>query len=217
MPSVKKIKAAAAPIPDEERHIARAKAGDKEAYRHLVEGYQDRVFGLVLSMINKREQAEDLTQEIFVKAYFALASFHGDSRFYTWLFRIAANHCLDYRRKRPPNEVSLDTPVDEDADISRLDTLQAPTTENPGATLEEEQSEMSVLLAGLEADQRMILSLRELEGFSYEEIAQTMKCGVNTVKSRLNRAREALKAAYAAKFGNIPIVKTVQETGENVP
>ena len=186
--------------PEEPQWIARAREGDKEAYRKLVEHYQDRLFGLVFSMVRKREPAEDLTQEIFIKVYFALNRFEGDSAFYTWLFRIASNHCLDFLRKRQPSQVSLDSPIDEDRDMAKIQTLEAPATERPEAGLED-QAELGGLLADLEPDQRMVLNLREFQGYSYEEIAVILKCGVNTVKSRLNRAREAFKRAYNRKFG----------------
>jgi RNA polymerase sigma-70 factor (ECF subfamily) len=203
------------PLPNEADSIARAQEGDKEAYRVLVEGYKDRLFGVVVSLVKKREQAEDLIQEIFIKAYFALPSFEGQSAFYTWLFRIASNHCLDYLRKRQPLEISLDGTVDEDGEMARVESFEAPDTERPEASLEE-QGAMAGLLASLEPEQRLILTLRELEGYSYEELADLLNCGVNTIKSRLNRAREALKQAYVEKFGNIPDTEIVQNS-EGIP
>src|SRR5438552_1185581 len=144
---------------DEKIQIERARSGDKEAFRHLVEGCQDRLFGLVLSMVHDREQAEDLTQEIFVKAYFALESFEAQSSFYTWLYRIAANHCLDYLRKNRPVHVSLDRPLSEDSELTFEDTLRAPPSDHPEAPLEA-PSEAAALLAALEPEERLILSLR---------------------------------------------------------
>ena len=201
------------PLPDEKDYVARARAGDKDAYRYLVEGYQDRLFRLVLSMVPRREQAEDLTQEIFVKAYFALQSFEGNSAFYTWLFRIASNHCLDHLRRRQLAEVSLDAPRDENEELSLMNQMAAPESEHPEATVSQD-SEVLQMLDALTGDQRQILSLRELEGYSYEEMAAILKCNVNTVKSRLNRAREALRTIYIRKYGNIPELKPVQENEE---
>ena len=199
---------------DEKIQIERARSGDKEAFRHLVKGCQDRLFGLVLSMVHDREQAEDLTQEIFVKAYFALESFEAQSSFYTWLYRIAANHCLDYLRKNRPVHVSLDRPLSDDSELTLEDTLRAPASDYPEAPLEA-PSEAAALLASLEPDERLILSLRELDGQTYEELADLLNCPVNTVKSRLFRAREALKAAYIRLYGNIPDIKIVLKSGEN--
>ena len=197
-------------LPDEKRDIARARDGDKEAYRRLVEGCQDRLFGLVLSLLGNREQAEDLTQEIFVKAYFALSSFQGQSAFYTWLYRIASNHCLDYLRKRRPVQVSLNSPLTSDSERTFEDTLESPSSDHPEAALEG-PAEATALLNALEPEQRLILSLRELEGHSYEELAELLNCPVNTVKSRLNRAREALKEVY---LRNIQDDKFVLESRE---
>jgi len=200
--------------PDEKRLIEQARQGDKNAYRRLVEGYQDRLFGLVRSMVSSQEQAEDLTQEIFVKAYFALSSFEGQSAFYTWLYRIASNHSLDYLRKYRPPQVSLDQPFREDSEMTLEDTLLAPPSDRPEARLEG-GPEAAALLAALEPDQRWILSLRELEGHSYEEMAEILDCPMNTVKSRLNRAREALREAYNRSYpGNIPDRNIVLESGK---
>jgi len=188
-------------LPDEKTVIRRAQAGDKGSYRLLVEAYQDRLFGLVMSLVHIREQAEDLTQEIFVKVWFALDSFEGQSAFYTWLYRIASNHCLDYLRKRRPVQVSIDRPASEESEATFGDQLEAPFSDQPEAPLEA-YSEAAAVLDHLEPDQKLILSLRELEGQTYEELAEILKCPLNTVKSRLNRAREALKGAYERFSGN---------------
>jgi RNA polymerase sigma-70 factor, ECF subfamily len=208
-----KGKAAGPALPDEAQWVTRAQSGDKEAYRRLVEAYQDRLHGLVLSMVPAREQAEDLTQEILVKAYFALPRFNFGSAFYTWLFRIGANHCLDHLRKKRPPEVSIDAPISEEEDTSRGERLMAPESEGPSAPLERE-SESYRILQSLSPEQRLILSLRELEGYSYEDIAKELNCGVNTIKSRLNRARAALKEAYEARYRNVVPQKSVEELGK---
>jgi RNA polymerase sigma-70 factor (ECF subfamily) len=191
-------------LPEERANIQRAQAGDKDAYRCLVEGYQDRLFRLVISMVARKELAEDLTQEIFIKAYFALPSFQGDSAFYTWLFRIASNHCLDHLRKRRPVEISLDQPLHDESDKTAVENLKAPTHELPGQSIEttSNMTDMTHLLDTLDPDQRLLLTLREVEGYSYEQLAVAMKCGVNTIKSRLNRTRKALKTVFARKYGS---------------
>jgi RNA polymerase sigma-70 factor, ECF subfamily len=200
-------------LPNEGTLIAQARTGDKDAYRLLVEAYQDRLFGLVVSMVKNRELAEDLSQEIFVKAFFALSKFEGGSAFYTWLFRVASNHCLDHLRKRKLSETSLDATLDDNEETTRLQQMPAPQTDEPDRLMGA-PTESGEILSSLTPEQRLILSLRELEGYSYEELADVMKCGVNTIKSRLNRAREALKAAYEAKYGNISVTETVEEKGE---
>jgi len=196
---------------DERLHLKNARNGDKAAFRHLMESSQDRVFGLVYSMVSSREQAEDLIQEIYVKAYFALQDFEGQSSFYTWLYRIASNHCLDFLRKRRPDQISIDKPLSDNSDMTFEDTLVAPASESPEAPLES-PSEAAALLGLLEPEQRLILTLREVDGHSYEDMAEILKCPVNTVKSRLNRAREALKDAYTRLHGNIPDDNIVLES-----
>jgi RNA polymerase sigma-70 factor (ECF subfamily) len=210
---------------DEKTALAAAAQGDKEAFRFLVEAYQDRVFGHVVSMVPRRDQAEDLTQEIFVKAYFALPKFKRDSSFFTWLYRIARNHCLDFLRRKRPIEQPLDAPLGEDAAYSLSDRLPAPACDHPGAAVENE-AELAELLNDLEPEQKQLLILRELEGFSYEELTEMLDCPMNTVKSRLNRAREALKTIFIRKYGpppaspaksgNILPSGTVKNKGENL-
>jgi len=200
-------------LPNEPDLVERARQGDKQAYRALMEAYQDRVYRLILSMVQRPAEAEDLTQEVFIKAYFALSNFEGQSAFYTWLFRIASNHCLDYLRKRRLPEISIDRPLDGEQDSSHAERLEAPEMENPDGGLEG-TGIMAPLLKVLDPDERLLLTLRELEGYSYEELAKELKCGVNTIKSRLNRARSALKEAYERAYGNIVEPKTVQNSGE---
>ena len=99
-------------------------------------------------MVSNREQAEDLIQEIFVKAYFALDSFEGQSSFYTWLYRIASNHCLDFLRKHKPIQISIDRPLSEDSELTFENTLQAPRSDDPEAPIEA-PSEAAALLAAI--------------------------------------------------------------------
>src|ERR1700739_56670 len=133
---------------DDLPYIERARKGDKDAFRYLVENHQDRLFGLVLSMVSNREQAEDLVQEIFVKAYFALENFEGQAGFYTWLYRIASNHCLDYLRKNRPDQISLDRPLSDDGETTFEDALEAPRTERPESAVDAPE-EAGALLAVL--------------------------------------------------------------------
>jgi len=176
--------------------------GDKDAFRVLVEMYQDRVFGHVLSMVSRRDLAEDLTQEVFVKAFFALQRFKGDSSFFTWLYRIASNHCLDFLRRKKVPEVTLDAPLADDSLQSLSDVLPAPVQEYPDAGMTN-AAHLADLLDEMDPEQKLILVLRELEGYSYDELTVMLNCPLNTIKSRLNRAREALKAIYVRKYGPI--------------
>jgi RNA polymerase sigma-70 factor (ECF subfamily) len=207
---------------DEETALNAAAEGDKEAFRFLVETYQDRVFGHVVSMVTRREWAEDLTQEIFVKAYFALSKFKRDASFFTWIYRIASNHCLDFLRRKRPLEQPLDAPLGEDSAYSLSDMLPAPVSDHPTAGVEN-AADLADLLDALEPAEKQILVLRELEGYSYEELTHMLNCPMNTVKSRLNRAREALKTIFVRKYGansapdgNISPPESVKNDGENL-
>jgi RNA polymerase sigma-70 factor (ECF subfamily) len=196
---------------DEAAALKAASRGDKDAFRILVEAYQDRLFGHVLSMVSRRDVAEDLTQEIFVKAYFALDRFKGDSTFFTWIYRIASNHCLDFLRRKKLPETPLDAPLAEDSAQSLSDALPAPLHERPDAAVTNE-AHLADLLDALDPEYKLILVLRELEGHSYEELTAMLDAPMNTVKSRLNRAREALKAVYVRKYGPIPRGNILQES-----
>jgi len=201
---------------DEKKAITAAAEGDKEAFRCLVEMYQDRVYGHVVSMVSRRDLAEDLTQEIFVKAYFALPRFKRDASFFTWIYRIASNHCLDFLRKKRPPEQPLDAPLGEDSDYSLSDALPAPLREHPETGLENDAA-LAELLNDIDPEQKQLLILRELEGYSYDELAIMLKRPINTIKSRLNRAREALKAVFVRKYGNISEIKLVIKQEEEIP
>jgi RNA polymerase sigma-70 factor (ECF subfamily) len=160
--------------------VERVQAGDKAAFDLLVRKYQHRVLKLVSRFVSDAAEAEDVAQEAFLKAYRALASFRGDSAFYTWLYRIAINtakNALVSNRRRP---------VDFDLD------LQDPDTPEGVLLTEEIRSVVEKAMEQLPEDLRTAIVLRELEGLSYEEIAEAMDCPVGTVRSRIFRAREAI-------------------------
>ena len=185
---------------EEAELIARTLAGDDGAFAELVEPYEAKVYNLAFRMCANREDAFDLAQESFLKAYRSLARFKGKASFSTWLYRIASNTCLDQRRrvKRTGPQVSLDDPIE-----TASGTLQREVADN---TFEPEQlalraevgSEIRAAVAQLPPDHRMAILLREFQQLSYEEIAQAMGCSMGTVKSRINRARTALRDRLAA-------------------
>lgn len=181
--------------------IARAVGGDGDAFGELVEPYEQKVYGLAYRMCGNRDDAYDLAQEAFLKTYRALDRFKGDSSFSTWLYRVVANTCLDQlrhaRRSGPP--VSLDDPIStENGGISRdvADTTFEPET----MTLRSEVArEIRAAVALLPPDHRLAILLRDFEDLTYDEIAQAMGCGLGTVKSRISRAREALREHLARR------------------
>ena len=178
--------------------VARARAGDQEAFEQLVLDNQNRVYTLTFRMVNDREEAADLAQEAFLKAWQGLPSFQGDSSFSTWVYRLATNVCIDFLRKQKRRQ-DID-PVASIDDEESSWTEPADWGQDPQRQLE--QSEMSRAVArGLEAlphHHRQVLVMRELSGLSYQEIAGALKLDPGTVKSRIARARTALRKILLA-------------------
>jgi RNA polymerase sigma-70 factor (ECF subfamily) len=175
-------------------------AGDATAYRGLVEKYQERVYHMVYGMVRNREDARDITQDAFVKAYNKLSTFRTESSFYTWLYRIAMNLAIDFLRKtKRRGESSFDEQIaskDDDGGLSELHVA-----DSPSKSLERKQLMGSILdaLDQLPDDQRQIILLRELEGLSYKEIADVTGVPEGTVMSRLYYARKKLQTLLAGE------------------
>jgi RNA polymerase sigma-70 factor, ECF subfamily len=172
--------------------VERVQAGDKAAFDLLVRKYQHRVLKLVGRFVSDAAEAEDVSQEAFLKAYRALASFRGDSAFYTWLYRIAINtakNALVSNRRRP---VDFDLDLQDPEQYDRHARLKEGDTPEGVLLTEEIRSVVEKAMEQLPEDLRTAIVLRELEGLSYEEIAEAMDCPVGTVRSRIFRAREAI-------------------------
>lgn len=178
--------------PTDKQLVKRVQKGDKGAFDLLVLKYQHKIVNLVMRYVRDPEMALDITQDAFIKAYRALPRFRGDSAFYTWLYRIAVNTAKNYlaaQRRRPMDiELDLQDPEQYDlhAKLKETDTPEAVTISN------EVQKTLERAIAALPEDLRTAIILRELDGMSYEEIAQTMDCPVGTVRSRIFRARDAI-------------------------
>ncbi len=172
--------------------VARVQQGDKTAFDVLVLKYQHKIVKLVMRYVRDPNEALDVAQEAFLKAYRALPSFRGDSAFYTWLYRIAINTSKNYlvAGSRRPLEYDLDPQDPEQYDRhARLKDVDTPE----GLMLTEEiRQTVNTAIEQLPIDLRTAIVLREMEGMTYEEIAQTMDCPVGTVRSRIFRAREAI-------------------------
>ncbi len=172
--------------------VERVQAGDKSAFDLLVRKYQHRVLKLVGRFVSGAAEAEDVAQEAFLKAYRALASFRGDSAFYTWLYRIAINtakNALVSNRRRP---VDFDLDLQDPEQFDRHARLKEGDTPEGVLLTEEIRQVVERAMEQLPEDLRTAIILRELEGMSYEEIAEAMDCPVGTVRSRIFRAREAI-------------------------
>ena len=181
--------------------VKRVQKGDKGAFDLLVLKYQHKIVNLVMRYVRDPELALDITQEAFIKAYRALPRFRGDSAFYTWMYRIAVNTAKNHlaAQRRRPMDVELDLQDPEQYDLhAKLKETDTPE----GLTLGNELKEIvERAIAALPEDLRTAIILRELEGMSYEEIAQTMDCPVGTVRSRIFRARAGFCGFWRWLFG----------------
>ena len=174
--------------------VTRAQRGDKKAFDLLVLKYQQRVINLVSRYVRDPHEAMDVAQEAFIKAYKALPRFRGESAFYTWLYRIAINTAKNFlvaQNRRPP-DTDLDSELAEQLDVGvRLKEYATPES----YLLEREIAQtVKQAIDELPEDLRTAITLRELEGLSYDEIASAMSCPIGTVRSRIFRAREAIDA-----------------------
>ena len=183
----------------DDKLVKRAKKGDSRAFDLLVLKYQGRVAQLVGRYISNYAEVEDVTQEAFIKAYRALPNFRGDSAFYTWLYRIAANAAKNHlvaRGRRPSSDLALDD--SESSEVpGRLRDNESPDEIIMGQELE---TLISATIERLPSELRAALTLREFEGLSYEEIAEVLDCPIGTVRSRIFRAREAIDSKVAAQL-----------------
>jgi len=181
--------------PDEDVLVKRAQGGNLEAYDELVQRYQERIYATVYHMTSNHEDANDLTQESFIKAFQALKSFKGGSTFYTWLYRIAVNKTINFLKQRK-NRIhlslnDLDFNVEHDPDLLAFVSDKTPRRE---ATLSELQEKLNTALMKLSEPHRLVVVLHDVQGLSHEEIAKVMDCNIGTVRSRLFYARQQLQA-----------------------
>ncbi len=172
--------------------VERVKNGDKKAFDALVIKYQSRIINLISRFVHNPHDASDVAQEAFIKAYRALPKFRGDSAFYTWLYRIAVNTAKNFLSSglRQPFDTAVD--FDEMEQIEQSDSLREQTTPEHLLLTQELQETIITAIEELPVDLRSAITLRELDGLSYEEIATVMECPVGTVRSRIFRAREAV-------------------------
>jgi RNA polymerase sigma-70 factor, ECF subfamily len=185
---------------DEHLLVNAAKGGDVAAFEELVNRYESKILRLTKNITGNREDAEDAMQDAFLKAYSHLDGFQQDSRFYTWLVRIAANEALMRLRKRRPGQVSLDESIEGDTDLMPRELEDW----RPNPEREYAQSELQALMAEvlekLEPEFRIILVLRDIEELSTQETAEALRISVPNVKSRLLRARLKLREKFNRHF-----------------
>lgn len=177
--------------------VRRVQAGDKSAFDVLVIKYQQKVINLVTRYVHDPHIAMDVSQESFIKAYRGLKNFRGDSAFYTWLYRISINTAKNYLvskgRRMPDDDIDAQEAEQYDGG-GKLREISTPERE---ALTDEIQATVQNAIDALPDDLRIAITLRELEGLSYEEISETMDCPIGTVRSRIFRARESIEAELA--------------------
>ncbi len=200
--------AAKATGPNDAALVQRLQAGDAGAFTELVLRYQDRVFNAAWRICGNAEDARDVTQDAFLKAYESIGSFRGASGFYTWVFRIAVNLAISHRRsmKRRPTQ-SLDAPAEHHLAGSQAATLAARVQEqqphDPASRgmSSEMQGHVVTALQQIDDEFRAVIVLRDIEGFDYRQIADILDVAPGTVKSRLHRGRLALRKLLAPVLG----------------
>jgi RNA polymerase sigma-70 factor (ECF subfamily) len=180
--------------------VRRARMGDLNSYDELVRRYQERIYATVYHMTSNHEDANDIAQESFIKAYQALKSFKGGSSFYTWLYRIAVNKTINFLKQRKNKYHlslnDLDFNAENDPDLVALTSEKTPFR-NVG--LSELQKKLNEALLKLSEPHRMVVVLHDVQGMSHDEIADIMECNIGTVRSRLFYARQQLQG-YLAEY-----------------
>jgi len=185
---------------DEHLLVAAARTGDAAAFEELVNRYEGKIFRLTRNITGNREDAEDAMQDAFLKAYAHLLDFKGDSRFYTWLVRIAANEALMRLRKRRPGQFSLDEPIEGESDLMPRELEEWRPSPEQDYAQTEMQNIVSDVIDRLEPEYRLVFLLRDFEELSTQETADALGISVPAVKSRLLRARLKLREKLSRHF-----------------
>jgi RNA polymerase sigma-70 factor (ECF subfamily) len=196
---------------DELQLVRRARRGDDEAFRTLMERYQRKVYAIAYGMVRNRDLAMDLCQDACIKVHRYLNSFQGNSSFYTWLYRLVVNRCIDYLRKEGKRDtVEYDDNRLRTMDEVEIDTAPKASEESPLQILDRKElaARISTALGALSEKHRAVIVLREVEGLSYGEIARVLKIRRGTVMSRLHHARKYLQHELSAYL---------KERGEGMP
>jgi RNA polymerase sigma-70 factor, ECF subfamily len=180
--------------------LVRAKAGDINAFEQLIEGVQKKVFNIIFKMVGNYEDASELSQEVFIKIYKSIKNFKEESTLSTWIYKIATNVCLDELRKRKGKHViSIDEEIKVGDSEIRREIVDGRPTPEAAAEKNEIRRAVSEAIKSLSDEHRIAIVLRDIKGLSYDEMSKILKCPEGTVKSRINRARAALREILKGK------------------
>ena len=179
---------------EEEDLIKRVREGDSEAFREIVERYHKRVYSIACGILQDREKALDAAQEVFIKVFRSIESFRSDSSLYTWLYRITINVCIDLQRKSKRTSFVLFSEAQNEDDKTGPERFEEKNSPNPQEELlkKELKAVTNKAILSLSPEHRAVIILREIEGFSYKEIARVLNCSEGTVMSRLHYARNRM-------------------------
>ncbi len=187
---------------DERFLIKKAQKGDHQAFEELMEEYFKKIYNIAFRMTNNPDDAADMTQEIMIKLFRNIGSFKGDSKFSTWVYRVATNTCLDELKKiRRHSHTSLNAELDTGESEVTFDVEDTAPTPEQHAEKAELKKIVAAAVEKLSPDHKAVIILRDIKGFSYDEIARILKCSEGTVKSRISRARAQLKSIIEKDFG----------------
>ncbi len=187
---------------DERMLVKKAQKGDGKAFEILMEEYFKKIYNIALRMTNNADDAADMTQEVMIKLFRNIGSFKGDSKFSTWVYRVATNTCLDELKKmRRHSHASLNAEIDTGEGEVAIEVEDTAPTPEERAERSELKGMVAAAVEKLSPDHRAAIILRDIRGFSYDEIARILNCSEGTVKSRISRARAQLKAVIEKDFG----------------
>ena len=175
--------------------VRRAQAGEESAFREIVERYQSKVFSIIHGIVRQRNDVEDIAQQVFAKVYLSLKSFDFRSSLITWIYKITVNECFDYLRKRKVRKLVYESDLSED-EVRRVENSEpAVNRQTPADTSLSQRDYVVKLLTRVSEEERMLLMLKEVEGYSVEELAERTGMNENTIKVKLFRARQKLVKA----------------------
>ncbi len=191
-PEPKPAPGKASGLPDDRELVRLAQTGNKEAFEELVRRHQHRVFAVAGGILRRREDVEDIAQQVFVKAYFSIKRFDQRAAFSTWLYKITVNECWDLLRKKKVRPLLYESDLSEEQNQQFSAAEKFESGAQDVSDKLEAQQRVEILLQGLDERDRMMLILKEVEGFAIEEIAEILDLNANTVKVRLFRARRRI-------------------------